>query len=276
MVRFRIACAVGTVGVALTIFASGAAQSATRASENPVAASIAKTLLAGSAAFNARGHLTVPEQTTYLVLASGELGMSGARMYLAASERGHGATRAHIRLVFNSAGPVFYLYVPRLAGELPQGKTWVRATTNDLLKLTGVDPSTLSGLGTALNPSSLLMLLGSITTSPERVGPTMIGGHLTERYHLLISPAALAKQPGLPAELQGVMGDLNPVSLDAWIDQNDGYLRQLQIAYLAKGPTPPHFVVTVQLHDFGTPVHVAAPPASATISVAELPAALQA
>jgi hypothetical protein len=165
---------------------------------------------------------------------------------------------------------VFYVFVPSLAGELPQGKTWVRATASDLLQLAGADPSTLNGLGSALSPSSLLLLLGSITSAPERVGPTVITGHLTQRYHLSINLAALAKRPGLPPELQGVLRGLNPLSLDVWIDQSDGYLRQLQLAYLAKGATPPHFLVTIRLHDFGTPVHVAPPPAGSTISFAEL------
>ncbi len=260
-----LAAGVGLVACFLLVAGPAAAESA-----NPVAAAVVKTVLAGSAAFEVRGHVTVPEQVTYLAVASGEVGGGGARAYVAASQRGRGALRAQVRVLFASGGPVFYLLVPQLADRLPQGKTWVRATAGDVLKLAGVNPATVSRFATVLNPGSLLRLLGSIATAPKRVGPVMIAGHLTQRYHLSIHLAALAAHSSLPADVKAGLSGLNPVSLDAWIDQSDGYVRQLQIAYVAKGPAPPHGVVTIQLHDFGSRVHVAAPPPAATISVTDL------
>jgi hypothetical protein len=245
--------------------------SAAAARANPVAVAVVKTVLAGSAAFKVHGHLTVPEKTTYLAYAIGEVGGGGARAYVAASERGHAALRAQVRVLFGGGeGPVFYLHVPQLVDELPQGKTWVRVTVTDLLNLAGVSPGTVAHLSTVLNPASLLRLLGSITTTPKPLGPVLIGGHLTQRYHLTIHLAALAAHSSLPAEAKAGLSDVNPISLDAWIDQSDGYLRQLQIAYTAKGPAPPHAVVTIQLHDYGSPVHVTAPPADTTVSINDL------
>jgi hypothetical protein len=232
---------------------------------------VVKTVLAGSVAFKVHGHVTVPEKTTYLVYAIGELGGGGARAYVAASERGHGALRAQVRVLFEGGGgPVFYLHVPQLADELPQGKTWVRLTVTDLLNLAGVSPATVSNLSTVLNPASLLRLLGSIATAPQPLGPVLIAGHLTQRYHLTVHLAVLAAHSSVPAEAKAGLSSVNPISLDAWIDRSDGYLRQLQIAYAAKGPAAPHAVVTIQLHDFGSPVHVTAPPADAAVSVNDL------
>jgi hypothetical protein len=237
---------------------------------NPVASSLVRTVLAGSAAFKVHAHVTVPEEVTYLAYGSGEVGGGGARAYLAASERGHGALRAQVRVLFAGGGPVFYVHVPQLTDELPQGKRWVRATVGDLLGLAGVSPASVGHLSIALNPASLLRLLGSITTEPKRVGPVLIAGHLTQRYHLTIHLNVLAAHASLPPEAKARLGSLNPISVDAWIDQSDGYLRQLQIAYTASGQAPPHGVVTIQLHDFGSPVRVTAPPAAATVAVTDL------
>ena len=181
-----------------------------------------------------------------------------------------------MRLTGLRGRPALYLLVPRLVGELPAGKRWVRVSTTDLLKLAGPQTGALGHLATMLNPTLLLRLLGSIAGSPTRVGPTMISGHLTERYHLSINLAALATRSGLPTDMQNMLSGLKPVSLDAWIDERDGYLRQLQIASQASGPAPARFVLVLQLHDFGSPVHVAPPPAAATISAAELTARLHA
>ena len=268
MLRFRIACSAATIMLGVVAAGPAATGSAGAESPNPITVAIVKTFLAGSAAFKARGHVTVPEQATYLGYAIGEVGGGGARAYVAVSERGHGATRAQVRVVFASGGPVFYLHVPQLVDVLPAGKTWVRATVGDLMKLAGVDSATVSHFATALNPSSLLPVLGSITTVPVRVGPVMIAGHLTQRYHASINLGELAAHSGLPADAKAGLSGLRPVSLDAWIDQSDGYLRQLQIAYTAKGSAPPHLVLTIQLHDFGAPVHVAAPSAAATVPLA--------
>lgn len=270
MLRFRVACAVAATVVGVVAAGTAAAGPTGAASANPITVAVVKTFLAGSAAFEARGHVTVPAQATYLGYAIGEIGGGGVRAYVAASERRRGATRAQVRVLFASGGPVFYLRVPQLAGELPAGKTWVRATGPDLVKLAGVDSATVSNLGHVLNPSALLPVLGSISTAPERVGPVVIGEHLTQRYHVSISLAALAAHLSLPADAKAGLSGLNPISLDFWIDQRDGYVRQLQIGYTAKGSEPPHFVVTVQLHDFGSPVHVTAPPAAATIPLSEL------
>jgi hypothetical protein len=235
-----------------------------------VASAAVKTVLAGSAAFKVHGHVTVPGEATYLAYAAGEVGGGGARAYLAASQRGHGALRAHVRVLFAGGAPIVYVHVPQLADELPHGKTWVRVTVGDLLNLVGASPAAVGHLSTALDPTLLLRLLGSITTAPRPVGPVLIAGHLTQRYHLTIHLAALAAHSTLPADVKAELGALNPISLDAWIDQSKGYVRQLQIAYTAKGPAPPHAVVTVQLHDFGGPSHVTAPPAGATVSVSGL------
>jgi hypothetical protein len=235
-------------------------------------------VLAGSVAFDGHAALNLPAQSSlYVAEATGEAGGGGARAYVAASEKGHGAARAQLRIVGEGGLPVLYALVPAVADQLPSGKTWVRATVADVRALVASavagagGPS--SGLPTglpSLNPGTLLRLLGTVIGTPTQVGPTDIGGHPTMRYHVTIRLEPLLAALGLPGGAEAGAHGLGHVSLDVWVDQKDGYLRQLHIGYRAGGPAPPWFSLTVVLHDFGSPVHVTPPPAAATVPLSEV------
>jgi hypothetical protein len=239
---------------------------------NPVAAALVKTVLSGSVAFEGHAALNLPARDSlYVYESTGELGGGGARAYVAASEKGAAAARAQVRIVGEGGGPVLYAHVPSLLDQLPSGKTWVRATVAELRALAASALGGLpSGLPTSLpgglNPTMLLLVLGTVVGTPTQVGPTDIAGHPTTRYHATISLAPIVAALGLPAGAAGA----GHVSLDAWVDQKDGYLRQLHIGYRAGGPTPPWLSVTYVLHDFGSPVHVTSPPASAAVPLSEV------
>jgi hypothetical protein len=239
-----------------------------------------KTVLAGSVAFESHAALNLPaDDSLYVAEATGELGGGGARAYIAASEKGHGAARAQVRIVGENGRPVLYAHVPALVDQLPSGKTWVRVMVADVRALVasaagaagGLPGGLPSGLPSGLNPTELLRGLGMVIGTPTQVGPTDIAGHPTMRYHATIRLGPIVAALGLPAGAEAGAGH---VSLDAWVDQEDGYLRQLHIGYRAGGPAPPWFSLTVVLHDFGSPVHVMPPPASATIAFREVAALL--
>jgi hypothetical protein len=250
---------------------------------NPVLGALVKTVLSGSVAFDGHAALNLPaDGALYVYESTGELGRGGARAYVAASEKGHGAARAQVRIVGEGGRPVLYALVGALAGQLPSGKTWVRVTVADVRMLVASAISSAGGLPSGLptslpsglNPTTLLQGLGRVIGTPTQVGPTDIAGHPTMRYHVTIRLEPIVAALGLPAGAGSGAAGLGHLSLDAWVDQQDGYLRQLHIGYRAAGPTPPWFSLTYVLHDFGSPVHVTAPPASATVPLSEVAALL--
>ena len=133
-------------------------------------------------------------------------------------------------------------------------------------------------LGSQTDPTKALAYLEKVSNDVRAVGSEQVRGVDTTHYTatLDLGKAIDADNSVLPPgvrdnmkELAGLFGD---IPADVWID-GDGRLRrmtlQLDLGEMFRGLDPSaaagsdHFVITetVDLFDFGTPVHVEAPPA---------------
>jgi hypothetical protein len=129
-------------------------------------------------------------------------------------------------------GSVAYLKSPLLAGELPNGKTWIKLDGVKLGRLAGVPASLITG-----NPAEQLKRLRYVRSATE------IGSeHAGTRYRATLDTHAL------PAVLRSLS------SYDVWVG-DDGFIHQLRVV-----TTSPTMSVTVDLSDFGKAVSASAPP----------------
>jgi hypothetical protein len=147
--------------------------------------------------------------------------------------------------------------------------------------------SPFSGLG-ASDPTQFLSALERVSDDVKEVGTETVRGVETKHYAATLDLKKAIDNAKLPESLRvkagdlfGKVGDLPPIPVDVFID-SDGHLRRLQIdmdlgafAGLAGGPSGatgatgslPTLSVSLDLYDFGKPVHVDAPAADQIISL---------
>jgi hypothetical protein len=171
-----------------------------------------------------------------------------------------------------STGPVYYLRLPPLLQAAAGGKPWVRL---DRTVLEGVVGSQVGvpGVGTTLDVTGVLAWLRSVSGQVTAVGHDTINGVLTTHYRAAVdasrAAASVGADPSTASAVAQAAGQTVPV--DVWIDAQ-GRLRQMQVSLdltklrLPQGATLPAeargtAVLTVDLWDFGVPVHTTAPPA---------------
>jgi hypothetical protein len=142
--------------------------------------------------------------------------------------------------------------------------------------------SALPGLGQS-DPSQFLAYLEGVSAGVKKVGSETIRGVDTTHYSASIDLRKAEARADVPESLRDEMkhlfGDSNgpaaTVPADVWVD-NDGLARriELQLDFGDLAPVDaeagdlPTMTISMDLYDFGVPVHVEAPPAS---EVAELP-----
>jgi hypothetical protein len=168
-----------------------------------------------------------------------------------------------------------YMRIPSTLGTpLTGGKPWIAVDVPSH----GSSVGSPFALGSESDPTKALAYLEKVSNDVRAVGSEQVRGVDTTHYTatLDLGKAVDADNSDLPAgvrdnmkELAGLFGD---IPADVWID-GDGRLRrmtlQLDLGEMFRGLDPSaatgsdHFVITetVDLFDFGTPVHVEAPPA---------------
>jgi outer membrane murein-binding lipoprotein Lpp len=128
----------------------------------------------------------------------------------------------------------------------------------------GFGPLPYDGPG---DPTEALWYLKAVASKVSVVGEEQVRGTPTTRYAVTFDLAKLAARP--PGELEGLAAESGltfPRPADVWIDRQ-GRLRKMQYAVTMKVPdelTPGPMTIetTLELYDFGVPVHVTPPPAS--------------
>jgi hypothetical protein len=150
---------------------------------------------------------------------------------------------------------------------------WMKADVSQLESGDASDP-----LSTTSDPTQFLDYLRGIADDIKVVGEQTIRGARTTHYSATVDLAkALQRQNLTPAERKQLsaigLEDLPVMPADIWID-GDGRLRRLDLimdfSALASGLSggllgpgdAPLATVSLELYDFGTPVHVEAPPAA--------------
>lgn len=173
---------------------------------------------------------------------------------------------------------VVYLNAPFLAGELPDGKTWVRVSLEDVARLQGTELGELQSFVEGGDPRELLDALKAVSGELDRVGVEDVRGVETTHYRATIDWADYANAVGgeqAPAELLEqvrAMVGLDSIPVDVWVDA-DGYLRRFE---LSVGATPPgqterfEASIDLELFDYGSEVAVEPPAAEDVVDMTEL------
>jgi outer membrane lipoprotein-sorting protein len=166
-------------------------------------------------------------------------------------------------------GDVVYLRSPAFAQATTQDKQWVKL---DLAALGSRQGSTdLSGiLDASPTPSNALAYLqGSSTVS--KVGEESVKGVKTTHYTVSADlDRAVEHASGATRDaVQGVISQsgVKNLPLDVWLDGN-GYIRK--VSYDEHAGRRQAAKVTMELHDFGAPVAIAAPPSDSVVDLTRM------
>jgi hypothetical protein len=146
---------------------------------------------------------------------------------------------------------VIYMSAPELSSAT-NGKTWLKIDVRKYVKALGGNLSQL----TSGNPSDVLQRLRASGTVTE-AGTESIRGVPTTHYVATIDVDKVAKLSGLGKLFAKTKVEYAPE--DVWIDRQ-GYMRQIKTSYSAESQGQRVTVVlTMDLFDLGTPVHVVLP-----------------
>lgn len=167
-------------------------------------------------------------------------------------------------------GPVIFEQLPAALRARLGGKSWIKL---DLTK--SADPR-IAALakqlqGRSQDPTDVLGYLQGLSPNVRTVGTERVRGEQTTHYAATVDVAKAAARlnPQAAAAFRQLMSSsgVSNFPLDIWVD-SDNRVRQLASKLPGRGGT--QLVVTEQFYDFGTPVHIVAPPASDTTDIATL------
>lgn len=166
--------------------------------------------------------------------------------------------------------PKVYVKMPGTGhSPLPHGKSWME-----------IQAGAARGLGAALlgpfggtDPGDLLSSLKASSSAVTKLGSATVRGVPATEYRLAIDPAKAAaripawRRPGFRAFTRSLGAATVPV--DVWVDEQN-LVRQFRISLhppkSTGAPAGARITQTVDFYDFGVPVRVTAPPASAVAS----------
>jgi len=264
---------------------NGAAPPASTQSGTPkppveLAASAARTSRAKSARMAMTMRMAVPPTgQTIVAHATGVVGFRSRNgdMTMNMTIPGAGVIRMREVMVW----PVIYMHSPLFAAGL-HGKQWMKLDMAKIERAHGVNLNALTSTQSG-DPTQMLQTLENESDSLQNLGVATVRGVQTVHYHAVIdlakaarnAPAAMrAAVQKSDARLVAMLGT-HRMPMDVWIGE-DHLVRRL--AYhmalpLASTGETMSMDVTLDMFDFGVPVHVTAPPAG---QVAALPAAAMA
>jgi len=164
-----------------------------------------------------------------------------------------------------------YTKMPESLGGMLGGRKWLKMPAFGATGLLpGFDQS---------DPSQFLAYLETVSSGVKKVGTESIGGVETTHYSATLDLAKALNRSNVPASLKDDLGKILEkdgssftLPADVWVD-NDGLTRRIQLKLdlgrLACGGVSdaPTMTMSMDLYDFGVPVHVEAPPASDTIDL---------
>ncbi|MCW2693965.1 MAG: hypothetical protein JWM67_2569 [Mycobacterium sp.] len=234
------------------------------------AALLTKAAAATSAAGSAKLSLTSGSAAGSAVTATGSGVEDFARKAADLTLNLTGAAQGQLEV--REVNGIAYLKLPsQLGGAIGGGKPWL-----------SIDPSKI-GAGSALSglssladdPTQSFALLNSASDSVTKVGSESVHGQPSTHYKATINlDKAAAADPQLSAsatQLKQTLGTAN-LPVDVWIDDKGRITRFAEATSPAGSTAAPTVSVSVDVYDYGTPVTVAAPPASdvADVTTAQL------
>ncbi|MFJ6214335.1 hypothetical protein ACIQGZ_13525 [Streptomyces sp. NPDC092296] len=176
-------------------------------------------------------------------------------------------------------GNVMYMNMgAQLAKEL-DGKHWLRMDLSELAKTQGAaGQQLLSRLGNQNGSQDPTQSVGLLTSSGDvkEVGKETLDGVLTTHYSGRLDVAALVAEQGTlkgmtasqreQFQQQMSAAGVKTMAVDLWVNPDN---RPVKVHETAQGATGPIDIV-LTYSDYGTPVHVQAPPASDTEDYAKV------
>jgi hypothetical protein len=166
-------------------------------------------------------------------------------------------------------GDVLYLRSPAFAQATTQDKQWIKINLATLGSSQG--NTDLSGiLDASPTPANALAYLQGSSTV-DKVGSESVGGVDTTHYSVSANLDRAAKQASGSTKdaLEGVISQsgVKTLPLDVWVDEN-GYIRKVR--YDEHAGRRQAAKVTMELHDFGKPVPISAPPSDSVVDLTKM------
>jgi hypothetical protein len=266
-------------GALVLVLAGCGSQAKTVEVKKKVAPSPRKVLLASvqatTAAKSARLSMRMSAGGTFAVTGDGVTNFITGDTALAMQFAGVGSEvggSIEIRVVDGDA----YMKMPEsLLGGGPVG-------TGEWLKIPnlGAANGALPGLGQS-DPSQFLAYLETVSAGVKKVGSETIRGVATTHYTAMLDLAKAIDRADVPESLRDDLGKVVEngrgsfeMPADVWVD-NDGLARRIQLKLdlgkmvgTDRETGLPVMTMSMDLYDFGVPVHVEAPPAD---EVTEIP-----
>jgi len=162
-------------------------------------------------------------------------------------------------------GNVFYMRSPVFAQAVTGGKQWIKLDLAAVAKQRGAD---LSGILTASpTPANALAYLTG-TSDVKEVGSESVNGVKATHYKVTVDleRAASKVKGSAHAALEQVISQskLKTLPLDVWVDGRN-YIRKVTYEEHAGRRQPAR--VTMELHDFGSPVSIKPPPRNSVVDL---------
>jgi hypothetical protein len=178
--------------------------------------------------------------------------------------------------------PLVYMRSPLLTRLTRSHRPWLSLDMARLGRSEGLSLDALAGTG-GDDPAQMLTTLEGESDSVAKVGHGVVRGVPTTRFHALIDLAKAARtaSPGTRAAVRRAEQRLMAITgvqqfpMDVWIDAH-GLVRRVAYHISLNAPGSAQMVtssVRLEMFDFGTPVHVHAPPAAKTTDLTALIAA---
>lgn len=247
--------------------------------EVALASYASRTARAGSARIALDMHMTTPGGTL-AAHATGVVAFASRAADIAMTMTAPSGGSLRMREIVR--WPVVYMRSPAFARLTRGHRPWVKLDLAGIARSDGLSMDALAGSGSD-DPVGMLTTLQGESDSVERVGRGSVRGVPATRYHALIDLAKVARSApaGVRAAVRTAEQRLMQITgvrqfpMDVWIDAH-GLVRRVayQISLTIPGSGQQMTTsVDMDMFDFGTPVHVHAPPPSQTADLSALLAA---
>jgi hypothetical protein len=169
-----------------------------------------------------------------------------------------------------SDGIVLYMRFPYLDGQLPGGKTWLRADIVEVGKRYGLDLDRLKETRRS-DPALMLAYLKS-AVGVRKVGTDLVRREVTTHYSTIVDAETIVAEA--PKDQQRAMRKylrlmgIKTYPVDIWVDR-DGVVRRLGIELEYKLPDGEYVKMKLseEYYDFGVAVSIEPPPAKRVLDV---------
>lgn len=171
-------------------------------------------------------------------------------------------------------GTVAYMRMPLLESQLPDGKEWVRVDLDEAAALQGLDlDDDVLSFAKGSDPRETLDYLRAVSGDLTNLGTEDVRGVPTTHYFAALDwkkALALAAresgQEGFLAQIQNMPGAMASVPVDVWVDAENLVRRMtMDLSFSSPDQQQAKASLSMELFDYGKPVTVEAPPASAVV-----------